>query len=133
MGKQALGFDFGTSNCTVSIFDSDKGIVETLPISNYSDTKKRSQANQSLFPSKVGLTDELEWVFGDDTRNCERDFVFQDEEKVLSRFFGSLFFCVCTTLGKGLTHYSHHAHKRSTVRLKEAKRYEETYLYQATI
>ena len=53
MGKQALGFDFGTSNCTVSIFDSDKGVVETLPISNYSESKKRSLANQSLFPSKV--------------------------------------------------------------------------------
>jgi len=83
MGKQALGFDFGTSNCTVSIFDSDKGIVETLPISNYSDTKKRSQANQSLFPSKVGLNDELEWVFGDDTRNCERDFVWDNSKRLL--------------------------------------------------
>ena len=42
MGKQALGFDFGTSNCTVSIFDSDKGVVETLPISNYSESKKEA-------------------------------------------------------------------------------------------
>ena len=42
MAKQALGFDFGTSNCTVSIYDSDKGFVETLPISNYSESKKEA-------------------------------------------------------------------------------------------
>tara|TARA_Y100000591_G_scaffold284714_1_gene266565 strand:+ start:303 stop:2552 length:2250 start_codon:yes stop_codon:yes gene_type:complete len=83
MGKQALGFDFGTSNCTVSIFDSDKGIVETLPISNYSESKKRSLANQSLFPSKVGLNDDFEYVFGDDTKNCERDFVWDNSKRLL--------------------------------------------------
>ena len=83
MGKQALGFDFGTSNCTVSVFDSDKGIVETLPISNYSESKKRSLANQSLFPSKVGLNDDFEYVFGDDTKNCERDFVWDNSKRLL--------------------------------------------------
>ena len=83
MSKQALGFDFGTSNCTVSIFDSDKGIVETLPISNYSESKKRSLANQSLFPSKVGLNDDFEYVFGDDTKKCERDFVWDNSKRLL--------------------------------------------------
>ena len=83
MGKQALGFDFGTSNCAVSIFDSEKGIVETLPISNYSESKKRSLANQSLFPSKVGLNDDFEYVFGDDTKNCERDFVWDNSKRLL--------------------------------------------------
>ena len=83
MGKQALGFDFGTSNCTVSIFDSDKGVVETLPISNYSDSKKRSLANQSLFPSKVGLNGDFEFLFGDDTKNCERDFVWDNSKRLL--------------------------------------------------
>ena len=83
MGKQALGFDFGTSNCTVSIFDSDKGVVETLPISNYSESKKRSLANQSLFPSKVGLNDDFEYVFGDETKKCERDFVWDNSKRLL--------------------------------------------------
>jgi len=83
MGKQALGFDFGTSNCTVAIFDSDKGVVETLPISNYSDSKKRSLANQSLFPSKVGLNEDFEFLFGDDTKNCERDFVWDNSKRLL--------------------------------------------------
>jgi len=83
MGKQALGFDFGTSNCTVAIFDSDKGVVETLPISNYSESKKRSLANQSLFPSKVGLNDDFQYVFGDDTKDCERDFVWDNSKRLL--------------------------------------------------
>jgi len=83
VGKQALGFDFGTSNSTVSIFDSEKGVVETLPISNYSDSKKRSLANQSLFPSKVGLNENFEYVFGDDTKNCERDFVWDNSKRLL--------------------------------------------------
>ncbi len=83
MGKQALGFDFGTSNCTVSIFDSDKGVVETLPISNYLESKKKSLANQSLFPSKVGLNDDFEYVFGDETKKCERDFVWDNSKRLL--------------------------------------------------
>ena len=83
MAKQALGFDFGTSNCTVSIYDPEKGIVETLPISNYAESKKRSLANQSLFPSKVGLNKDFEFLFGDDTKNCERDFVWDNSKRLL--------------------------------------------------
>ena len=81
MGKQALGFDFGTSNCTVSIL-TDKGIVETLPISNYSESKKEAwQIN--LYSSKVGLNDDFEYVFGDETKKCERDFVWDNSKRLL--------------------------------------------------
>ena len=83
MSKQALGFDFGTTNCTVSIFDSEEGIAKTLPISNYSESKKKSLANQSLFPSKVGLNNDFEYVFGDDTKKCERDFVWDNSKRLL--------------------------------------------------
>ncbi len=83
MKKEALGFDFGTSNSTLAIYDSDKGIVETLPISNYRESKKRSLANQSLFPSKIGLTDDLEYVFGADTYQCDRDLVWDNSKRLL--------------------------------------------------
>ena len=39
---EALGLDFGTSNCTVAIYDSKKGIVKTLPISNHKESKKKT-------------------------------------------------------------------------------------------
>jgi molecular chaperone DnaK (HSP70) len=83
MSKQALGLDFGTSNCSVAIFDSTKGVVETLPISNYLDSRKKSLANQALFPSKLGLSEDFEYVFGDETRSCDREFVWDNSKRLL--------------------------------------------------
>ena len=80
---EALGLDFGTSNCTVAIYDSKKGVVKTLPISNHKESKKKNLANQSLFPSKIGLTDDFEYVFGAETYRCSRDFVWDNSKRLL--------------------------------------------------
>ena len=80
---EALGLDFGTSNCTVAIYDSKKGTVKTLPISNYKESKKKNLAGQSLFPSKIGLTEDFEYVFGAETYRCNRDFVWDNSKRLL--------------------------------------------------
>ena len=54
----------------------------------------------------------------------ERDFVFQDGGKDLSKFFAHGSLILCTTLEKELTRYMNHVHKRSQ---QEGKPYEDTY------
>ncbi len=80
-----LGFDFGTSNSVVSVFDTNTQKLETIPISNYVDPRLNSLANGSLFPSRVG-TKSGKYYFGDDTKVCFRDFVWDNSKRLLNTF-----------------------------------------------
>lgn len=80
-----LGFDFGTSNSVVSIFDTNTQALETVPISNYDDPRLNSLANGSLFPSRIGTKSGL-YYFGDDTKKCFRDFVWDNSKRLLDSF-----------------------------------------------
>ena len=80
-----LGFDFGTSNSVVSIFDTNTQELETVPISNYEDPRLNSLANGSLFPSRIGTKSGL-YYFGDDTKKCFRNFVWDNSKRLLDSF-----------------------------------------------
>ena len=80
-----LGFDFGTSNSVVSIFDTNTQELETVPISNYEDPRLNSLANGSLFPSRIGTKSGL-YYFGDDTKKCFRNFVWDNAKRLLDSF-----------------------------------------------
>jgi len=80
--SQYLGFDFGTSNSVVSIFDSTTKSLKTIPISNYSDPRLKVLGEGSLFPSKIGLHNG-KYFFGDDTSICSRDFIWTNSKRLL--------------------------------------------------
>ena len=83
MSDYVLGFDFGTSNCSVAMFNAKSGKNEILPISNYIDIKKKKLANQGLFPSRVGVDEDLIFKFGGETVNCERDNVWDNSKRLI--------------------------------------------------
>ena len=80
--SEYLGFDFGTSNSVVSIFDSQTKKLKTIPISNYSDPRLKVQGEGGLFPSKLGLHNN-KYYFGDETGVCSRDFVWTNSKRLL--------------------------------------------------
>lgn len=80
-----LGFDFGTSNSVVSVFDTNTQEVVTVPISNYDDPRLNSLANGSLFPSKIG-TKSGQYFFGDDSKVCFRNFIWDNSKRLLDSF-----------------------------------------------
>ena len=80
--SEYLGFDFGTSNSVVSIFDSQTKKLKTIPISNYSDPRLKVQGEGGLFPSKLGLHNN-KYYFGDETKVCSRDFIWTNSKRLL--------------------------------------------------
>jgi actin-like ATPase involved in cell morphogenesis len=79
---QYLGFDFGTTNSVVSLFDSTTKSLKTIPLSNYSDPRLKVLGEGGLFPSKIGLHNG-KYYFGDETSVCSRDFIWSNSKRLL--------------------------------------------------
>ena len=82
MTSKVLGIDFGTSNCTVTLY-SKKTQEEVIPIANHSDPKLRQIADGALFPSKFGLSNDMTYKFGGEVVDCDRDFIWDNSKRLL--------------------------------------------------
>ena len=82
MTNKVLCIDFGTSNCTVTLY-SKKTQEEVIPIANHSDPKLRQIADGALFPSKFGLSNDMTYKFGGEVVDCDRDFIWDNSKRLL--------------------------------------------------
>ena len=82
MASSVLGIDFGTSNCSVSIYSKKRGL-ETLPISNHVDPNLKKICDGALFPSKFGLSNDSTYKFGGEIVDCDRDLIWDNSKRLL--------------------------------------------------
>ncbi len=82
MANSVIGIDFGTSNCSVSIY-SKKGGLEILPISNHVDPNLKKICDGALFPSKFGLSNDSTYKFGGEIVDCDRDLIWDNSKRLL--------------------------------------------------
>ena len=82
MADSVIGIDFGTSNCSVSIYSKKRGL-EVLPISNHVDPNLKKICDGALFPSKFGLSNDSTYKFGGEIVDCDRDLIWDNSKRLL--------------------------------------------------
>jgi len=82
MANSVIGIDFGTSNCSVSVYTKKRGL-EILPISNHVDPNLKKICDGALFPSKFGLSNDSTYKFGGEIVDCDRDLIWDNSKRLL--------------------------------------------------